>query len=318
VQRPRQLIGVAASAGGVEALQELVAGLPGDLGAAICVVLHISPTGRSLLAPILRRVTDLDVVVAEHGMPLRSGTIYIAPADHHLLVRSDRVELSRGPKENGFRPAADSMLRSLARAWGADAIAVILSGALDDGAAGAFAVAQSGGRVIIQDPDDALVSSMPESALAVAVAPQVASVAAIAQLLAALPDPGAAESVPHAVAEPEFDDERPDGPASGFTCPECNGALWELRRGELTRYRCRVGHTFSDEAMVAAQGTAVEAALWAALEVLEARSELLLRIARRAETRPRTYERLTDGAREASDRAATIRRILHHAGGVTE
>ena len=79
-------------------------------------------------------------------------------------------------------------------------------------------------------------------------------------------------------AEMELGPNRPDGPASGFTCPECSGALWELREGELVRYRCRVGHSYSEDAMVDAQGTAVEAALWTALEVLEERSELLRRL----------------------------------------
>jgi two-component system chemotaxis response regulator CheB len=202
------------------------------------------------------------------------------------------------------------MFRSLARAWGAGAIAVVLSGALDDGAAGAFAVGQSGGRVIVQDPGDALVPGMPESALAVTTAPEVASVAAIAALLARLPR---AAVVPTDRAERG----RPNDPESGVSCPECKGALWELRDGESTRYRCAAGHSYSEEAMVAAQGTTVEAALWAALEVLEERSALLSRIACRMEDRPRTHERFADGAREASERAATIRRILHHGTEVT-
>ena len=142
---PARVIGIAASAGGVEPLRRLVADLPADLDAAVCVVLHIPPTGRSLLAPILARHSALTTVVAEHGVRLRAGTIYVAPADQHLLVRADAVELSRGPKENGVRPAADPMFRSLARAWGSRAVAVVLSGALDDGAAGAAAVAEAGG-----------------------------------------------------------------------------------------------------------------------------------------------------------------------------
>jgi two-component system chemotaxis response regulator CheB len=103
---------------------------------------------------------------------------------------------------------------------------------------------------------------------------------------------------------------RPDGPASGFTCPECSGALWEQRQGELTRYRCRVGHSYSEDAMVDAQGTSVEAALWAALEALEERGELLRRIAVRSSAKPRTEERFLAAAREADQRAAVVRRVL--------
>jgi two-component system chemotaxis response regulator CheB len=316
--RPKRVIGVAASAGGVEALQQLVRQLPAELDAALCVVLHIPSNGRSLLAPILNRATRLSVVLAEHGAPLRAGTVYVAPADHHLLVRADRIELSSGPKENGVRPAADPLFRSLARAWGSSAIAVVLSGALDDGAAGALAVAQSGGHVIVQDPGDALVPGMPASALAVSAAHDVMPVAAMGDALIELTEtpiadslrenPSSAEPDP---AELELGPNRPAGQASGFTCPECSGALWELREGEVVRYRCRVGHSYSDDAMVDAQGSAVEAALWTALKVLEERSELLRRIAERISDQPRTQHRFTQGASDAEERAAVIRRILH-------
>jgi len=316
--RPARVIGVAASAGGVEALRVLVRPLPADLDAALCIVLHIPATGRSLLAPILNRVTALDVRLAEHGAPLEPGTIYVARADHHLLIRADRIELSRGPKENGVRPAADPMFRSLAGAWGSAAMAVVLSGALDDGAAGTLAIAQAGGRVIVQDPEDALVPSMPASALAVATSPEVAPVAAIGELIARLagtPTASRAEeedvSTEPDPAEIAFGPNRPDGPASGFTCPECNGALWELREAQLVRYRCRVGHSYSEDAMVDAQGTAVEAALWTALEALEERSELLRRLAKGMESQPRTCQRFLSGAHEAEERAAVVRRILH-------
>jgi two-component system chemotaxis response regulator CheB len=314
---PSRVVGVAASAGGVEALRRLVAVLPPDFDAAVCVVLHIPATGRSLLAPILDRDSPLTTVLAESGAPLRPGTIYVAPADHHLLVRADAVELSRGPKENGVRPAADPMFRSLARSWGDAAVAVVLSGALDDGAAGALAVAQAGGHVIVQDPAEALVPSMPASTIAVTRPHAVLPIADMGEALGrlvgtAVPNPGK-EGLVHVEPDPvemERGPNRPDGPASGFTCPECSGAIWELREGELVRYRCRVGHSYSEDAMVDAQGNAVEAALWAALEVLEERSELLRRIAERMERLPKTEHRFREGAREADERAAVIRRVL--------
>jgi two-component system chemotaxis response regulator CheB len=309
------MVGVAASAGGVEALQALVEHLPADLDAALCVVLHIPSTGRSLLAPILNRATKLTVVLASDGAPLHPGTVYVAPADHHLLIHADRIELSSGPKENGVRPAADPMFRSLARSWGAAAVAVVLSGALDDGAAGALAVAQAGGRVMVQDPDDALVPSMPVSALAVTSAHDVLPVAEIGEALrryAGTPVAKLEAEAQRETSEPEL-----GSTPSGFACPECRGALWELREGDHARYRCRVGHAYSEEAMVSAQGTAVEAALWTALEGLEERSELLLRIAKRMRDQPRTHYRFTTDARDAEDRAAIIRRILHgHDGTV--
>lgn len=313
---PRRVFGVAASAGGVEPLRRLVGGLPANLDAAVCVVLHIPPMNRSVLATILARETPLTVVVGEHGAPLHRGTVYVAPPDHHLLVRSDRIELSRGPKQNGVRPAADPLLRSIAHSWGRCGAAVILSGALDDGAAGAVAISQAGGTVLVQDPEDALVPGMPSATVLAdspaRILPAHELAGALRQLAEeAAPDP---EEEPVA-AEPDPAEvlrrpTRPDGPASGFTCPECNGALWESQDGELLRYRCRVGHTYSEAAMVEAQGSAVEAALWAALEVLEERAELMRKVALRHAGRRQLQSRFEDRARDADTHAAAIRRVL--------
>jgi two-component system chemotaxis response regulator CheB len=180
---PPRVVAMAASAGGVEALRRVVAGLPADFPAAICVVLHIPATSRSLLAPILDRDGPLRAVVAFDGAPLRPGTIYVAPADRHLLIRRDAVELSRGPKENGVRPAADPMFRSLAAAWGDRAVAVVLSGAMGDGSAGAAAVAAAGGTVLVQDPAEALAPGMPASAIAAAPARVVSLDEVVGQLV---------------------------------------------------------------------------------------------------------------------------------------
>ncbi len=315
---PNRVVGIGASAGGVEALRHIVALLPGDYPGAICIVLHIPATGRNLLAPILDRHSRLTAVLAADGDALRAGTIYVAPADHHLLVRRDVVELNRGPKENGARPAVDPMFRSLARAWGPHAVAVVLSGALDDGASGALTIAEQGGTVIVQDPDDALVPGMPASAISATVPDHVAPLDEIAAILVDVVTGSAEQREEESAMSSELDDmeesrHRPDGPATGFTCPECSGAIWELREGELTRYRCRIGHTYSEDAFIEAQGASVEAALWTALEALEERSELLRRIADRTTSMPRTERRLREGAREAGDRAEIIRRAL--AGG---
>jgi two-component system, chemotaxis family, protein-glutamate methylesterase/glutaminase len=313
---PARVVGVAASAGGVEALRRVVEKLPPDFPAAVCVVLHIPATSRSLLAPILDRNGPLSAVVAYDGARLRPGLIYVAPADHHLLIREDVIELTRGPKENGVRPAADPMFRSLAAAWGDRAVAVVLSGALGDGSAGAAVVSAAGGTVIVQEPADALVPSMPESAIAADSPAYVIPAAEMAGVLTSLLAEHAAEPGGRRAMSAEPDPIvaqgpiRPEGPATGFTCPECSGALWELREREIVRYRCRVGHSYSEDAMVEAQGASVETALWAALEVLEERGELLRRIADRMQGTPKSERRFREGANEALQRAALIRRVL--------
>jgi two-component system chemotaxis response regulator CheB len=162
---PTRVVGIGASAGGIDALTRLVGRLPADLPAAVCVVLHVPATGRGMLAAILARRTALEVDVATEGEPVHAGRIYVAPSDRHLTVRDGRLRLDRGPKEHGVRPAVDPLLRSLAAAYGARAVAVVLSGALHDGSSGALAVRDAGGAVLVQDPEDATVPSMPESAL---------------------------------------------------------------------------------------------------------------------------------------------------------
>jgi two-component system chemotaxis response regulator CheB len=212
------------------------------------------------------------------------------------------------------RPGADPLFRSIARAWGPSGTAVVLSGALDDGAAGAVTVAQAGGTVLVQDPEDALVPGMPSAAIAATTPDAVLPIDALAERLAtAIATPQPQEALMATEPDPAEmlqGPNRPEGPASGFTCPECNGAIWELKEGDLTRYRCRVGHAYSEEAMVDAQGAAVEAALWTALEVLEERTELLRRVAARSSTHPRTRSRFESGARETAARAAIIRSVL--------
>jgi len=307
-----------ASAGGVEVLLAVVRDLPRELDAAVCVVLHISATGRSLLADILARSSRLPVVMASDGAAIERGTVYVATADHHLLIRRGHIELSRGPKENRVRPAVDPLLRSLAASWGRRGIAVVLSGGLDDGSAGAAAVVAAGGRLVVQDPDEAVARGMPTSAIAAAEPDAILPTAEIARQLirmTATPNPdqpqeGDMSSEPDP-AQHLASVNRPEGPPSGFTCPECRGPLWEIHEGEAVRYRCRVGHAYSEQSMIEAQGDSVETALWTALEVLQERSELLTRIADRLDERgPRKDQHFRERARHAAERAEVIRRAL--------
>ena len=290
VTHPPGLRGVAVigtSAGGVEVLRRLVGALPTDLPIAVCVVLHIPATSRSVLAAIVARSTSACVLTAADGMRPEAGHIYVAPPDRHLIVRRDRLELDAGPRENSVRPAIDPLFRSAAAAFGANSVAIVLSGALSDGAAGAAAVAQAGGTVLVQDPEDALVPSMPEAALQAVPAAVTADATALAGLVAGFArtlEELEEEEVMAADQEHtpvELSRRRPSGPPSVFTCPECHGPLWEVSDREPSRYRCRVGHAYHEDHLVAEKSTEVEAALWAALEALEERAELLAKVAHR-------------------------------------
>jgi two-component system, chemotaxis family, protein-glutamate methylesterase/glutaminase len=311
-----RVVGIGASAGGVDALTRLFGTLDGALPAAVLIVLHVPATGRSLLAPILNRHTALDVRVAEEGEALVPGRVYVAPADLHLIVANGRVRLERGPKENAVRPAVDPMLRSLAASYGDQAVAVVLSGALDDGSSGALAVKLAGGTVIVQDPEDATVPSMPDSALrAVGEADAVLTADAIGPELARIAEEAVGMRQDMPVASVSEGPALPTRPPTGYSCPECQGPLWQVEEGEHVRYRCRVGHGYSEDSLLIEQGSAVEAALWSALEALEERAEFLGLVAQRhGDRRPRLRDRFEGAAADALQRAELIRSALGTAG----
>jgi len=317
------IVVVGASAGGVEALTDLTASLPGDLPAAVFVVLHLPATGTSALPEILRRHGPLPAAHVKDGEPIQPGRVYVAPPDHHVLLRTGHVHLSRGPRENGHRPAIDPLFRSAAREYATRVIGLVLSGALDDGTAGLLAIKSRGGTAVVQDPADALYPGMPGHALEHVQVDHVAAAASMGKLLARLITDLAvppADPVPRAMqveVEMEgfsleaFEGNHPGRP-SGFSCPDCNGVLWQIQDGGLDRYRCRVGHAWSPESLLTQQSEALEAALWIALRSLEERGALARRLAEPARRRGHsiTATRFEEQAAEAEHAARLVRDLL--------
>ena len=154
------------SSGGIEALQIIVAALPKDFPAALCIVLHTAPDSSGILRDILHRAGTLPVRIVRTSEPVRRATIFLPSPDHHLIVEPSVLRASRGPRENRFRPAIDPLFRSAAQVYGPRVIGVILTGGLDDGTAGLWAVKRLGGIAIVQDPKDAQVAGMPRNAIA--------------------------------------------------------------------------------------------------------------------------------------------------------
>jgi two-component system, chemotaxis family, protein-glutamate methylesterase/glutaminase len=317
------IIVIGASAGGVEAISSVVAQLPRDLPAAVLIVLHVS-RGRSVLPEILTRAGQLPAIHPDDGDPLEYGRVYVAPPDHHLTVEPGRVRVMHGPTENGCRPAIDPLFRSAARVYGPRVIGVVLTGALDDGTAGLAAVKEAGGLAIVQDPDNAFAPSMPRSARAFVQVDQVLPVGEIGVLLTSLTREQTGlppvDTGPHVVAmEPDLappqlalqESDRP-GKVSIFTCPECHGTLWEADERGIVRYRCRVGHVYSAESMLAAQTDSVDRALWTALRSMEERAALTQRLADRARARQHQFvaRAFDERARLADANAAVIRELL--------
>ena len=317
------IVVVGASAGGVDALIDLAASLPADLPAAVFVVLHLPATGTSALPEILRRHGPLPAAHVKDGEPILPGRVYVAPPDHHVLLRSGHVHLSRGPRENGHRPAIDPLFRSAAREYATRVIGLVLSGALDDGTAGLLAIKSRGGTTVVQDPADALYPGMPGNALAhvqvdhVAAAPSIGKL--LARLIANLDEPPGAPAPSDTPVEVEteglaveaFEGNHPGRP-SGFSCPDCDGVLWQIQDGGLERYRCRLGHAWSPESLLTQQSEALEAALWVALRSLEERAALARRLAESARRRGYTITatRFEEQAAEAQQAARLVRDML--------
>ena len=317
------IVVVGASAGGVEALADLTASLPADLPAAVFVVLHVPSTGTSALPDILSRHGPLPAAHVKDGEPIENGRIYVAPPDHHLLLRSGHVHRARGPRENGHRPAVDPLFRSAAREYDGRVIGVVLSGALDDGTAGLVAIKARGGLAVVQEPGDAIYPGMPGSALEHVRVDHVRPATAIGELLGRLSAEPAGEANPPAPADMEvevevegfslaaIEGEHPGKP-SGFSCPDCNGVLWEIHDGQLQRFRCRVGHAWSPESLLTQQSEGLEAALWVALRSLEERAHLARKLAEPARRRGHriTASRFESQADEAQQAARLVRNLL--------
>jgi two-component system, chemotaxis family, protein-glutamate methylesterase/glutaminase len=321
----RDVVVIGASAGGIETLRELLSTFPADLPATVLVVVHMPATANSALAAILARSASLPVIQAHDGHPLELGSVVVAVPDRHLLVLDGRVALSRGPRENGHRPAVDTLFRSAARSAGSRVVSIVLSGALDDGTAGTIAVRARGGVCLAQDPAEALYPSMPQHAIQVGGAEHVVPIAEMAALLTRLLAEEVVEdrvppaghlmdmetALAHFDADAMNDDERP-GDASGFGCPSCHGALFTITEGGMERYRCRVGHAWSPEALAAEQSQALEGALWMALRGLEERAALSLRMGKRAEERghPHSARAFQQRHDEAQSAALVLRGLL--------
>lgn len=281
------IIVVGASAGGFEALKKLIGGLPKNLPAAIFIVWHMSAEIRGVLPQVLNREETLFAAHAFDGETIKSNRVYVATPDHHLLVEANRIRVTKGPKENRFRPAVDPLFRSAALAYGSRVIGVILSGALDDGTAGLWAVKQRGGIAVAQDPKDAEVPSMPENAIREVAVDYVVPMSKMPRLLVRLCKERMAEKS-EVVMENTAENEKTKieiriaaednafesgimslGELTPYTCPDCHGVLSTIKDGSRVRYRCHTGHAFSADALLTAVTEKIEDSLYNAIRGVE-------------------------------------------------
>jgi two-component system chemotaxis response regulator CheB len=321
----KDIIVVGASVGGIEALRTIAGGLPQDFPASVFVVVHTAPEAPGVLADILDRAGSLPAAFATDGERLQPGRIYVAPPDRHLIIEPNRIRLTRGPKENRFRPAVDPLFRSAAQVYGPRVIGVILTGYLDDGTAGLWAVKQLGGTAIVQDPHEALAPSMPASAMRQVRVDHCLPIGEIAPLLvrltsAPLDEEGAYEVPDEMDIEVKIAKEHTAldvgvlklGEPSNYACPECHGVLLQLKEEKRVRFRCHTGHAYSVDSLLAEISEGVEDSLWNAIRSIEESVLLLRHMAEHLDESENghTSEKFLARAKEAERRADVVRQAV--------
>src|SRR5678816_856984 len=283
----RNIIVVGTSAGGLEVLDALIGQLPPDLPASIFIVQHMASenTGGALLHRLSRH-RAFDCKLAKDGESFKPGRIYIAPPDNHLLVKKDKVLVTKGARENRSRPGIDPLFRSAAVTHTSRVVGVLLTGMLDDGTAGLIAIKKCGGITVVQDPKDAAYSGMPQSALNNLKVDYCVPIREMGPLLETLTQerPGKSRPIPKDVRSEAEIAERvlsdvaevnALGKQVPYNCPNCGGVLWEMDSPDVSRYRCHTGHSFTVAALLESQSEKIEETLWVSLRMFEERKNLL-------------------------------------------
>lgn len=318
----RDIIVVGGSSGAFTVLTSLLAALPDQLPAAVFIVLHSGEDGQQRSPELLAQHSTLPLKVAEDGAPICPGTVTLAPAGKHLLLGREHVHLRRGPRENNFRPAIDPLFRSAAVFHSSRTIGVVLSGLLDDGAAGSLAVHRMGGTVLVQDPADAVFADMPSACLELVPEARAVQTETLADVMAEFAGSPAGPLRPPAediliemkIAALEgasMAAEDKLGTLSPYNCPDCNGVLWEIEDGRLTRYRCHTGHAFTLRALNESQERAMERSLYDALRAHRGRISLLRKMAEEARDDSRRQWLLQRAVSLAEDAEALENLLLH-------
>jgi two-component system chemotaxis response regulator CheB len=265
----RDIVVIGGSAGSIEATQAILKSLPANLAASVFVIMHLSPSVRSYLAHILGRATQMQVDQANDGDRIEHGRVYVAQPDRHLLIANDHIHLTRGPKEGLHRPSINVTFRSAAMTYGPRVIGIVLSGLLDDGAAGLWDIAQEGGTTIVQDPEEAPFPSMPLNAIEDAKVDYRLRAAEIGKVVMELvngtAEPQKGKSTGGTHTDLQF---------MGFTCPECRGPLYTQETGGPIEFRCRVGHVMSLKTLLDEENSMQERKLYEAIVALDEGADL--------------------------------------------
>jgi two-component system chemotaxis response regulator CheB len=309
------VITIGASAGGLDAVRELIRQIPKNINAAIFVVLHLSKAAvPEILVERIKKVSALPCSVAIHNQAIKPGHIYIAPPDAHLMIKRDSIIIGHGPAENRFRPSIDVMFRSAAASFGESAIGIVLTGFLNDGTAGMWAIKQSGGHCLVQDPNEAEYPDMPLSVVETMEADYCIPLKAMGNIIRKIAEKKPVKTIePPAIvrAESRLSEKAATdleavselGEKTVYACPDCGGGLWNMNNGRVKHYRCHIGHSYSEKDLQLRQSETIEQTLWVALRMMEERKILLMKLA--AENRNKGLEFLHKSVSEQAGQLTT-------------
>jgi two-component system chemotaxis response regulator CheB len=272
---------------------------------------------------VLGHRSTMPVEMAADRREIERSHIYVAPPDYHLMIDRSYMYITHGPRENKTRPAVDPLFRSAAVVHGPHVIGVILSGTLDDGAAGLLAIKRCGGLAVVQDPKDALYPDMPRSALEIVDVDASLALGDLSALLARLAQepPGPPKAPPYELlAEVEMSRAESGnigqlneiGALVPLTCSECGGPLWQIKDDKITRFRCRVGHAYTAKTLAAEMSDTVERSLWVAVQMMDARVRTLEHLATTEEQKEhrRSAAGFRDWAAKTREHTERLRQLL--------
>lgn len=289
----KYIIVIGTSAGGLSALKKLIIQLQEDFPVPILIVQHISSDSvGTVLRDTLQGESRLSCIYAKTGDALLPSHIYLAPADHHLMIDGDKkILVSKGAHENRSRPAINPLFRSAAVAYGSGVIGILLTGYLDDGTAGLDVIKRCGGICIVQEPKDADYPDMPQNAINKVKIDHILPIAEMGGLLYQLISGKTAKQLPipedvlieaaiAARVTSDLSSVNALGEQVPFNCPGCGGVLWKVGESGDNRFRCHTGHAYTAATLLAEQTMKIEETMWTALRMFEERKNLLDIIAR--------------------------------------
>lgn len=287
IEEVKNVITIGASAGGISAVTKLLESLPEDLDAAVFIVIHISKVAieKNILG-LLNKKSKLEVVIPQNETKIQNNKVYLAPVDHHMMLSNDTILITRGAKENHWRPSIDVLFRTAAAAYSTCVTGIILTGLLDDGTSGMIAIKNAGGTCIVQEPEEAEYADMPQNVINNIEVDYRVSIIDMQYILSDLYSRGTCvkgevpanlklESEITLRMSSNYEQTSALGTTTIFTCPECGGVLTKIEEDGNNRYRCFTGHVYNEDVLRSEYAKKTEDALWVAIRMMEERRNFI-------------------------------------------